>query len=89
MDTYLSAPSWSCHKVPHRSVALTGGTERAAVSLRTVAARGPACAAAYRERREGPLSCQPASASECFSPRYQPQCHEDHHFTLQMWKQRL
>lgn len=37
---HLTVPSWNCHKVPHRSVALTGGTSRAAVSLHTVAAGG-------------------------------------------------
>lgn len=48
--TYLSAPSWNFHEVPSRSVALTGGTGRAGVSLHTVAARGPAYAAACQER---------------------------------------
>lgn len=42
--------------MPHRSVALTGGTGRAAVSLRTVAAGGPAYAAAWQGRSKGPLS---------------------------------
>lgn len=47
-NTYLSAPSWNCHKAPRRSVALTGETGRAAVSLHIVAAGGPAYAAACR-----------------------------------------
>lgn len=34
--------------MPHRSVALTGGTGRAAVSLHTAAAGGPAYAAAWK-----------------------------------------
>lgn len=42
--------------MPHRSVALTGGTGRAAVSLRTVAAGGPAYAAVWQGRSKGPLS---------------------------------
>lgn len=42
--------------MPHGSVALTGGTGKAAVSVSTVAAGGPAYAAAWQGESKGPLS---------------------------------
>lgn len=87
-DTYLSVPSWNRHKVPRRSGAPTGGTGRAAASRHTVAAGGPASAAAC-QGRGGPAelilphqgsynSCEPTCASQSCSPSCQLRGHGDH-----------